>query len=78
MPDRFGGDHAHAVENGIRCVKMDPVTILTVMGMATEKLGLGATYSTTYYEPYHVARVVRDAGSDERWARGMECRDVDE
>ena len=57
MPDRFGGDHAHAVENGIRCVKMDPVTILTVMGMATEKLGLGATYSTTYYEPYHVARV---------------------
>ena len=57
MPDRFGGDHAHAVENGIRCVKMDPVTILTVMGMATERLGLGATYSTTYYEPFHVARV---------------------
>jgi FMN-dependent oxidoreductase (nitrilotriacetate monooxygenase family) len=27
------------------------------MGMATERLGLGATYSTTYYEPYHVARV---------------------
>ncbi len=57
MPDRYGGNHAHAVENGIRCVKMDPVTILTVMGMATEKLGLGATYSTTYYEPFHVARV---------------------
>ncbi len=57
MPDRFGGDHAHTVANGIRCVKMDPVTILTVMGMATERLGLGATYSTTYYEPFHVARV---------------------
>jgi FMN-dependent oxidoreductase (nitrilotriacetate monooxygenase family) len=27
------------------------------MGMATQKLGLGTTYSTTYYEPYHVARV---------------------
>jgi FMN-dependent oxidoreductase (nitrilotriacetate monooxygenase family) len=27
------------------------------MGMATTKLGLGTTYSTTYYEPYHVARV---------------------
>jgi len=25
--------------------------------MATTKLGLGSTYSTTYYEPYHVARV---------------------
>ncbi len=57
MPDRYGGDHAHTVENGIRCVKMDPVTILTVMGMATERLGLGSTYSTTYYEPFHVARV---------------------
>jgi FMN-dependent oxidoreductase (nitrilotriacetate monooxygenase family) len=57
MPDRYGGDHAHTVANGIRCVKMDPVTILTVMGMATERLGLGSTYSTTYYEPFHVARV---------------------
>ncbi len=57
MPDRFGGDHASTVANGIRCVKMDPVTILTVMGMATEKLGLGSTYTTTYYEPFHVARV---------------------
>ena len=27
------------------------------MGMATERLGLGATYSTTYYEPFHVARM---------------------
>src|SRR5947209_8680401 len=57
MPDLFGGDHAHTVANGIRCVKMDPITILTVMGMATERLGLGATCSTTYYEPFHVARV---------------------
>ena len=57
MPDRYGGDHAHTVANGIRCVKMDPLTILTVMGMGTERLGLGATCSTTYYEPFHVARV---------------------
>jgi FMN-dependent oxidoreductase (nitrilotriacetate monooxygenase family) len=27
------------------------------MGMATERLGLGATYSTSYYEPFHVARL---------------------
>ena len=25
MPDLFGGDHAHTVANGIRCVKMDPI-----------------------------------------------------
>ncbi len=56
MPDRYGNDHRHTVEHGIRCVKMDPVTVLTVMGMATKRLGLGATRSTTYYEPFDVAR----------------------
>src|SRR5262249_60290165 len=57
MPDMYGHDHDHAVRYGIRCVKMDAVTVLTVMGMATERLGLGATYSTSYYEPFHVARL---------------------
>lgn len=56
MPDRYGNDHRHTVEHGIRCVKMDPLTVLTVMGMATRRLGLGATCSTTYYTPFHVAR----------------------
>jgi FMN-dependent oxidoreductase (nitrilotriacetate monooxygenase family) len=57
MPDMYGRDHAHTVKHGIRCVKLDAVTVLTVMGMATERLGLGATYSTSYYQPFHVARV---------------------
>jgi FMN-dependent oxidoreductase (nitrilotriacetate monooxygenase family) len=56
MPDRYGNDHAHTVEYGIRCVKMDPVVVLTCMGMATQKLGLASTCSTTYYEPFDVAR----------------------
>ena len=56
MPDRYGNDHRHTVEHGIRCVKMDPITVLMVMGMATKRLGLGATRSTTYYEPFDVAR----------------------
>jgi FMN-dependent oxidoreductase (nitrilotriacetate monooxygenase family) len=57
MPDRYGNDHVHAVENGIRCVKLDPIVVLMTMGMATHHLGLGSTYSTTYYEPFHVARL---------------------
>ena len=57
MPDMFSGDHVHTVENGIRCVKMDPAAVLMTLGMATERLGLGATYSTTYYQPFHVARL---------------------
>jgi FMN-dependent oxidoreductase (nitrilotriacetate monooxygenase family) len=57
MPDLYGHDHGHTVKHGIRCVKLDAVTVLTVLGMATERLGLGATYSTSYYEPFHVARL---------------------
>jgi len=36
---------------------MDPSTILMTIGMVTQRLGLGVTYSTTYYEPFHVARL---------------------
>ena len=57
MPDRYGNDHTHTVEYGIRCVKLDPVVVLMTMAMATERLGVGSTYSTTYYEPFHVARL---------------------
>ena len=56
MPDRYGNDHAHTVEYGIRCVKMDPIIVLTTMGMVTTRLGLASTCSTTYYEPFDVAR----------------------
>ncbi|MCT8180056.1 LLM class flavin-dependent oxidoreductase [Variovorax sp. CY25R-8] len=57
MPDRYGDDHRDTVEHGVRAVKLDPISVVTAMGLATERLGLGATYSTTYYEPFHVARV---------------------
>src|SRR6202140_1839690 len=57
MPDRFGNDHAHAVEHGIRCVKLDPIVVLMTMGMAPQHLGLGPACSTKYYEPFHVARL---------------------
>jgi FMN-dependent oxidoreductase (nitrilotriacetate monooxygenase family) len=57
MPDRYGDDFAVTVEGGIRAAKLDPVTVAMTMGLATERLGLGVTYSTTYYEPYHVARI---------------------
>jgi alkanesulfonate monooxygenase SsuD/methylene tetrahydromethanopterin reductase-like flavin-dependent oxidoreductase (luciferase family) len=57
LPDLYTGDHAEAIAAGVRAVKIDPSTILMTMGMVTQRLGLGATYSTTYYEPFHVARV---------------------
>ncbi|MGR3805367.1 LLM class flavin-dependent oxidoreductase [Marinibacterium profundimaris] len=57
MPDIYQDDHKEAVANGVRVVKMDPVSIITAIGMATSRIGLGITYSTTYYEPFHVARL---------------------
>src|SRR5258708_39427345 len=57
MPDMYGHDQDHTVRHGIRCVKLDAVTELTVMGMATERLGLGAASSISYYEPLPVKRL---------------------
>jgi FMN-dependent oxidoreductase (nitrilotriacetate monooxygenase family) len=57
MPEFHGGRFAEAVAHGIRCVKMDPIACLMPMAMGTTRLGLGSTYSTTYYHPFHVARL---------------------
>lgn len=57
MPSSYNASFEQAVRYGIRAVKLDPVTVLTVMGCVTSRLGLGATYSTTYFEPFHVARI---------------------
>jgi FMN-dependent oxidoreductase (nitrilotriacetate monooxygenase family) len=57
IPGRLGDDFRETVRHGIRAAKLDPVAAALTMGLATEKLGIGVTYSTTYYEPFHVARV---------------------
>lgn len=57
MPEFQSGNFGPAITHGIRPVKLDPMICLMAMGMATKRLGLGCTYSTTYYEPFHVARV---------------------
>src|SRR3954452_13691923 len=54
MPDIYADDYREAVANGVRVVKMDPFTIVAMMSAMTARLGLGVTYSTTYYEPFHV------------------------
>ena len=57
MPSRYADSFEDAVAHGVRAVKLDLVPVITAMGLATERLGLGATYSTTYYSPFHVARL---------------------
>ena len=56
MPGIYGGSVAEAVRYGARPVKLDLSVVLGVVAGATSRIGLGATYSTTYYAPYHVAR----------------------
>jgi FMN-dependent oxidoreductase (nitrilotriacetate monooxygenase family) len=36
--------------------KFEPLTLLSALAMSTSRLGLAATASTTYAQPYHVAR----------------------
>ena len=57
MPSQYQGSYEKAVRHGIRAVKMDLIPLMTAMAMATTHLGLGATYSTTYYPPFHIARL---------------------
>src|SRR4051794_18230274 len=56
MPGIYGGSVADAVRLGARPVKLDLSIVLGLVAGATQHIGLGATYSTTYYSPYHVAR----------------------
>ena len=56
MPSIYGGSVAEAVRLGARPVKLDLSVVLGVIAGATRTIGLGATYSTTYYSPFHVAR----------------------
>jgi FMN-dependent oxidoreductase (nitrilotriacetate monooxygenase family) len=46
------GDVAH---NAVG--RLEPITLLTAIAAATERIGLIATASTTYYEPYNLARL---------------------
>jgi len=56
MPGIYGGSVAEAARYGARPVKLDLSVILGVLAQTTSHIGLGATYSTTYYAPFHVAR----------------------
>ena len=56
MPGIYAGSVADAVRLGARPVKLDLSIVLGIVAAATSHIGLGATYSTTYYTPFHVAR----------------------
>ena len=57
MPSQYGDSYEQSVRHGVRVVKLDLAPVVTAMALATRHLGVGATYSTTYYPPFHIARL---------------------
>src|SRR5579862_3359554 len=45
-----------ALKRSATVTSFDPLTLLPALAAVTERIGLIATASTTYNEPYHVAR----------------------
>jgi FMN-dependent oxidoreductase (nitrilotriacetate monooxygenase family) len=65
LPDALAIEDSYGnnLETGLRyggqgAVALEPTSVIASVAAVTERLGLGATISTTYYPPYHVARVV--------------------
>jgi FMN-dependent oxidoreductase (nitrilotriacetate monooxygenase family) len=54
---RFGGDHHYGVTHGDQdATRLDPLPVLGAIAAVTSRIGLGATRSTTYSQPYSLAR----------------------
>ena len=53
---RMLDDPKGAAERSDRDVELDPSTILPALAVVTKRVGLVSTASTTYNEPYHLAR----------------------
>ena len=59
----FMADHMAVLNMPVEALKrshtvtsFEPLTLLSALAMVTERIGLIATASTTYNEPYHIAR----------------------
>ena len=58
IPDIYEGSFRSYLQHGGQISYLDPLTILPIMAAATQHLGLGATLSTTFHHPYHLARTL--------------------
>src|SRR6516165_9201755 len=56
LDDIHEGSYDAYVRGGGQISFLDPTVVLPVMAAATRHLGLGATLSTSFHSPYHLAR----------------------
>jgi len=52
----FGADDVDTWVRTSASSRLEPLTLLGALSMVTERIGLVATMTTTYFEPFHVAR----------------------
>jgi alkanesulfonate monooxygenase len=52
----FGPDDVETWSRTLAASRLEPLTLLGALAAVTERIGLVATATTTYFEPYHVAR----------------------
>jgi FMN-dependent oxidoreductase (nitrilotriacetate monooxygenase family) len=73
LPDIYKGSFDTYLREGGQLSYLDPMMVLPVMAQATNHLGLGATLSTTFFNPYHLARML---ASLDHLSRGRACWNV--
>lgn len=56
--DYYNGSFATQLGKGGALSLLDPLPILAMMARATRHIGLGATLSTTFHQPYQIARTL--------------------
>ena len=54
--DVYKGSYDDTVRYAVQCPVHDPVALVPIIGVATEKLGIGITISTTFDTPYAMVR----------------------
>lgn len=73
LPDIYKNSFADYVGRGGQLSLIDPMTVLPLMARVTRHLGLGNTISTTFNQPYHIARSL---GSLDLLSRGRAAWNV--
>jgi FMN-dependent oxidoreductase (nitrilotriacetate monooxygenase family) len=73
LPDIYKGSFDTYLRHGGQLSYLDPMIVLPVMARATKHLGLGATLSTTFYNPYHLARTL---ASLDHLSHGRACWNI--
>jgi FMN-dependent oxidoreductase (nitrilotriacetate monooxygenase family) len=56
VSDFYRDSYADYLGRGGQISLLDPMTVLPLMARVTKHLGIGPTLSTTFHEPYHLAR----------------------